>query len=228
QIIGEVTGVSADKIVIEHPDTKYTPNSGTTTASRQTVFAGEATRQAAMQLKEDLDYGYCLEELEDKEYIGEFDFKSDPMGSPKPNPVSHIAYGYATQLFVLDLEGKVVKVIAAHDIGKAINPMSAEGQVEGGVAMALGYGLTEDFPLKDGIPQAKLGTLGIFKAPQMPEITTHLVEKNLSHVSFGAKGIGEIVCTMGAPALQNAYYKKDSQFRCKYPLEDTYYRKPKA
>jgi len=82
--------------------------------------------------------------------------------------------------------------------------------------------------LKDGIPQVKLGTLGIFKAPQMPEITTHLVEKNLSQVSFGAKGIGEIVCTMGAPALQNAYYKKDGQFRCKYPLEDTYYRKPKA
>ncbi|HBE85547.1 MAG TPA: selenium-dependent xanthine dehydrogenase, partial [Lachnoclostridium sp.] len=145
----------------------------------------------------------------------------------KPNPVSHIAYGYATQLFVLDTEGKVVNVIAAHDIGKAINPLAAEGQVEGGVAMGLGYGLTEDFPLKDGIPQAKLGTLGIFKAPQMPPVDVRFIEKNPSDVAFGAKGVGEIVCVMGAPALQNAYFKKDGVFRYKLPLDNTFYRKPK-
>jgi CO/xanthine dehydrogenase Mo-binding subunit len=168
-----------------------------------------------------------LDDLEGKEYIGEFDYKTDPMGSEKPNPVSHIAYGYATQLFVIDKEGKVVNVIAAHDIGKAINPLSASGQVEGGVAMGLGYALTEDFPLKNGIPQAKLGTLGIFKAPQMPPVDVRLIEKNKSEVAYGAKGIGEIVCTMGAPALQNAYYKKDGKFRYNFPLEDTFYRKPK-
>jgi CO/xanthine dehydrogenase Mo-binding subunit len=214
--------------VVEHPDTKYTPDSGTTTASRQTVFAGEAARQSSLQLKADLDLGYSLEDLEGNEYIGEFDFKTDPMGSPKPNPVSHVAYGYATQLFVIDKEGKVVKVVAAHDIGKAINPLSATGQVEGGVAMALGYALTEDFPLKDGIPQVKLGTLGLFKSTQMPPIEVHLVEKNNSSIAYGAKGIGEIVCVMGAPACQNAYYKKDGVFRYSLPLENTYYRKPKA
>jgi CO/xanthine dehydrogenase Mo-binding subunit len=180
-----------------------------------------------MQLKADLDEGNTLMDLEGMEYIGEFDFKSDPIGSSKPNPVSHIAYGYATQLFIIDKEGKVVKVIAAHDIGKAINPLSATGQVEGGVAMGLGYALTEDFPLKDGIPQAKLGTLGIFKAPQMPPVEIHLVEKNDSDIAFGAKGIGEIVVVMGAPAIQNAYYKKDGTFRYNFPLDNTYYRKPK-
>lgn len=227
QVICETTGLTPDQIIVEHPDTKYTPDSGTTTASRQTVFAGEAARSSALRLKADLDSGYTLNDLDGKEYIGEFDFKTDPMGSAKPNPVSHIAYGYATQLFILDKEGKVVKIIAAHDIGKAINPLSATGQVEGGVAMALGYALTEDFPLKDGIPQAKLGTLGIFKAPQMPPVEVRLIEKNPSKVAYGAKGIGEIVCVMGAPACQNAYYKKDGIFRYRFPLEDTYYRKPK-
>jgi len=228
QMVCETTGFPPSMIVVEHPDTKHTPDSGMTTASRQTVFAGEAARQASIKLMAELAEGHTLADLEGKEYIGEFEFKTDPIGSPKPNPVSHIAYGFATQLFVLDREGKVVKVIAAHDIGKAINPLSATGQVEGGVAMALGYGLTEDFPLKDGIPQAKLGTLGILRAPQMPPVEVHLISKNTSEIAYGAKGIGEIVAVMGAPACQNAYYKLDGNFRTKYPLENTYYRKPKA
>ena len=228
QTICETTGLTPNKIIIEHPDTKYTPDSGTTTASRQTTFAGEAARQSSLKLRIDLDAGYTLEGLEGKEYIGEFEFKTDPIGSSKPNPVSHIAYGYATQLVIIDKDGKLVKVVAAHDIGRIINPLSATGQVEGGVAMGLGYGLTEDFPLKDGIPKAKLGTLGVFKAHQMPPVEVHLIEKNNPDgIAFGAKGIGEIVCVMGAPACQNAYYKKDGIFRYSYPLDNTYYRKPK-
>lgn len=227
QMICETTGLTPEQVIVEHPDTKIAPDAGTTTASRQTLFTGEATRQASLKLKADLDQGQSLSDLNGKEYYGEFDFKTDPIGSDKPNPVSHVAYGFATQLFILDKEGRVVKVIAAHDIGKAINPLSAEGQVEGGVAMALGYGLTEDFPLKDGVPQAKLGTLGIFKSTDMPEIETRFIEKNQSEFAYGAKGIGEIVCVMGAAACQNAYYKKDGRYRYNFPLEDTYYRKKK-
>jgi aldehyde oxidoreductase len=227
QMVCEVTGLLPSNIIVEHPDTRYTPDSGTTTASRQTVFAGEAARRAAIKLKMDLEKGNKLSDLEDKEYIGEFEYKTDPIGSSKINPVSHVAYGYATQLFILDKEGKVIKVVAAHDIGRAINPLSAEGQVEGGVAMGLGYALTEDFPLKNGIPQVKLGTLGLFKANQMPSVETYLLGKNNPDIAFGAKGVGEIVCVLGAPACQNAYYKKDGIFRYKYPLENTYYRKPK-
>jgi aldehyde oxidoreductase len=228
QVICETTGLTPDQVIVEHPDTKYTPDSGTTTASRQTTFAGEAAHQSSLKLKSDLDDGHTLEDLEVKEYIGEFEFKTDPIGSSMPNPVSHIAYGYATQLVIIDKDGKLVKVVASHDIGRIINPLSATGQVEGGVAMGLGYGLTEDFPLKDGIPQVKLGTLGVFRANQMPPIEVHLIEKNNpDSVAFGAKGIGEIVCVMGAPACQNAYYKKDGIFRYSYPLDNTYYRKPK-
>jgi selenium-dependent xanthine dehydrogenase len=228
QMVCETSGLRPDDLVIEHPDTLLTPDSGTTTASRQTTFAGEAARQSALKLKADLDRGAELKDLEGRFYTGEFDFKSDPIGSPKPNPVSHIAYGYATQLVVIDKAGKLVQVIAAHDVGRAINPLSVEGQVEGGVAMGLGYGLTEDFPLKDGIPQVKLGTLGLPKATFMPPIRTYLIEKNDPNgVAFGAKGVGEIVCCMAAPACENAYHKKDGIFRSKFPMEDTYYRKPK-
>ena len=228
QMVCEASGLGPDAVVVEHPDTELTPNSGTTTASRQTTFAGEAARQAGLKLKADLDQGRTLQELEGTLYLGEFDFKSDPIGSPKPNPVSHIAYGYATQLVVIDQEGKLVEVVAAHDIGRAINPLSAEGQVEGGVAMGLGYGLTENFPLKDGIPQVKLGTLGLPKATFMPPIRTIFIEKNDPNgVAFGAKGIGEIVCCMAAPACENAYHKKDGIFRTRFPMDDTYYRKPK-
>ncbi|MDR3670370.1 MAG: selenium-dependent xanthine dehydrogenase [Holophaga sp.] len=226
QIVCEVTGLARNQVEVEHPDTLLTPDSGTTTASRQTTFAGEAARVSSLKLKVDLDQGLSLAELEGRTYKGEFDFKSDPMGSPKPNPVSHIAYGFATQLVVVDGAGKLVEVIAAHDIGRAINPLSAEGQVDGGVAMGLGYALTEDFPLKAGIPQAKLGTLGIPKATFMPPVKVHLIEKNSTDgVAFGAKGIGEIVCCMAAPACQNAYYKMDGVFRYKLPMEGTYYRK---
>ena len=226
QIVCEVTGLTRDRIDVEPPDTLLTPDSGTTTASRQTTFAGQAARVAALQLKADLDQG--LAALEGRIYKGEFDFKSDPMGSPKPNPVSHIAYGFATQLVVLDRAGKLVEVIAAHDIGRAINPLSAEGQVEGGVAMGLGYALTEQFPLKAGIPQVKLGTLGLPRATFMPPVRTLLIEKNdPGGVAFGAKGLGEIVCCMAAPACQNAYYKLDGVFRNRLPLEGTHYRKAK-
>lgn len=60
---------------------------------------------------------------------------------------------------VLTAQGRLEKVTTAHDIGRAINPTGVEGQVEGGVVMALGYALTEDFPLEEGVPTAKFGTL---------------------------------------------------------------------
>ena len=77
-----------------------------------------------------------------------------------PNPKSHVAYGFATHVVVLDDDGRVKEVYAAHDSGKVVNPISIQGQIEGGVLMGLGYALTEDFPLKNGVPQAKYGTLG--------------------------------------------------------------------
>ncbi|WP_418677277.1 molybdopterin cofactor-binding domain-containing protein, partial [Akkermansia sp.] len=62
--------------------------------------------------------------------------KPDPLGAPGPNPVSHGAYCYATQVCILDDEGKIRQMVAAHDVGKAVNPLSIEGQIEGGVVMS--------------------------------------------------------------------------------------------
>lgn len=220
----ETTGLSAEDVLIAMPDTAITPNSGTSTASRQTTITGETVRRASLKLKEAME-GHSLEDLEGEEFYEEYLVVTDPMGSDKPNPVSHLAYGYATQVVFLDDDGKVKKVVAAHDVGRAINPVNVEGQIEGGVAMGLGYALTEDMKIEDGIPKARYGTLGLFRATDVPEIESILVEKNPSEIAYGAKGVGEITVIPAAPALQNAYYKRDGIFRTKLPLEHTAYRK---
>lgn len=143
-----------------------------------------------------------------------------------PFPKSHIAYGYATHVVILDEKGRVTEVYAAHDSGKVVNPISIQGQIEGGVLMGMGYALTEDFPLRDGVPQARYGTLGLLRAPQIPDIHAIYVEKEeLLPVAYGAKGIGEIAAIPTAPALQGAYYALDGIFRTKLPMEKTWYKK---
>lgn len=224
QIVCETTAIKPREVVIDFPDTMLTPNSGTTTASRQTVFTGEAVKIAAQKLKNELMHK-SLYELEGQEFYGEFMGITDPIGSEKKNPVSHVAYGYSTQVVVLDEKGKLMEVIAAHDVGKAINPINIEGQIDGGVVMGLGYALTEDYPLEDSVPTAKFGTLGLFRATEVPEIKTIIIEKNSSQLAYGAKGIGEITTIPTAPAVQAAYYRLDGIFRTKLPLTTTYYRK---
>lgn len=224
QMLCETTGLIADKVIVDSPDTGITPNSGTTTASRQTVFTGEATRVASLELKKQLETK-TLEELEGWDYEGQYSGITDKLGSDKPNPVSHVAYGYATQIVILDENGKVKKVTAAHDVGRAINPKALEGQIEGGVVMGLGYGLTEIMPIEKGVPKVKFGTLGLFRATNTPEIEAVIVEKNKEELAYGAKGVGEIVVIPTAPAIQNAYFKYDGEFRTSLPLQKTAYRK---
>jgi len=226
QILCQTLDITPDKVVYEAPDTRRTPDSGTTTASRQTTFTGEAVRVTALKVKEDLN-GRTLDALNGQEFYGEFSGVTDKMGSDKKNPVSHVAYGFATQVVVLDENGKLKKVVAAHDVGKAINPKNVEGQIEGGVVMGLGYALTEDYPLKNSVPTAKFGTLGLLRATAVPEIKAMVIEKNTNDLSYGAKGVGEITCIPTAPAVQGAYYKFDGVFRTKLPLGNTFYKKSK-
>lgn len=226
QILCQTLDITPDKVVYEAPDTRRTPDSGTTTASRQTTFTGEAVRVTALKVKESLN-GRTLDALNGQEFYGEFSGVTDKMGSDKKNPVSHVAYGFATQVVVLDENGKLKKVVAAHDVGKAINPKNVEGQIEGGVVMGLGYALTEDYPLKNSVPTAKFGTLGLLRATAVPEIKAMVIEKNTNDLSYGAKGVGEITCIPTAPAVQGAYYKFDGVFRTKLPLENTFYKKSK-
>jgi len=220
----ETTGLNAKDVIVEQPNTDISPNSGTSTASRQTVITGEATRKASLKLKEDL-IKFSLSELEGKEYYEEFTAITDPMGTKKKNPVSHIAYGYATQVVILDDDGKVCKVVAAHDVGKAINPSNVEGQIEGGVVMGLGYALTEDTKIVKGKPQTTYGKLGLWRSTDIPELETIIVEKNNVDIAYGAKGVGEIPLIPTSPATQLAYYKRDGIFRTSLPMNNTAYRK---
>ncbi len=224
QLVHEATGLEPELVEVAAPDTFLTPNAGTTTASRQTLFTGEAARQAALKLQQALDQA-TLSELEGQEFYGEYFGKTDPLSSDKLNPVNHVAFSYATQVVILNQAGKVEKVVAAHDIGRAINPKAIEGQVEGGVAMGLGYALREDFPLDKGVPKVKYGTLGLFRSTDMPEVETILIEKNPSSLAYGAKGIGEISTIPVAPAVAAAYYRYDGKIRRSLPLEGTAYRK---
>ena len=227
QVVSETTDLPAGEIEVGAPDTFLTPDAGTTTASRQTLFTGEAARRAALQLVEDMRH-FSLAQLEGKEYRGEYTAQTDPLNSPKPHPVNHVAFSYATQVVLLDDQGRVKKVVAAHDVGRAINPKAVEGQIEGGIAMGLGYALREKFPMEKGIPIARFGTLGLFRSIDMPEVEVILIGKNTSSLGYGAKGVGEIATIPTAPAVASAYHCYDGKVRFSLPLTDTPYQGNKS
>lgn len=225
-ILCVTTGISPDDVIVEAPDTDRTPDSGTTTASRQTVFTGEATHVAAQELKAVLDSGKTLKDLEGCEYYGEYHGITDPMGSDKPHPVSHVAYGYGACVATIDEKNFVSKMDVAFDVGRVINPKACEGQVEGGTLMGMGYGVTEDFKMDNGRVVTKYGTLGLLRAKQRPDITVHFVEKGTpDQMAFGAKGIGEIASIPMAPAISNAYRHIDKEERRRLPLQHTGYKR---
>ena len=226
QLCCELLGVKREDVVYERSNTFEAPDSGTTSGSRQTLITGEACRRACTDLKKALE-GKVLSDLNGTEYYGEYLAKTDPLGAPVPNPVSHVAYGYATQLCELDEDGKVKLLVAAHDVGKAVNPLSCEGQIEGGVVMSMGFALTEQYPLEDCKPTAKYGTLGLLKANQIPEIKAIVVEKPGLDVACGAIGIGEITSIPTAPAIADAYFRYDGKRRYSLPLEGTPYSRVK-
>ena len=224
-VCGE-TGVARDRVVYERSNTWMAPDSGTTSGSRQTLFTGEACIRACHDLREALKEK-SLTDLEGQEFYGEYLGKTDPLGANVPNPVSHIAYGYATQLCVLDKDtGRIKQIVAAHDVGKAVNPLSVEGQIEGGVVMSMGYALTERYPIDENCrPTAKFGTLGLLRANQIPEIQPIIVEKQGLKVGGGAIGIGEITSIPTAPAIADAYRRYDGELRTSLPLKNTPYAK---
>ena len=229
QMVAETLNLPKSKIVSMGSNSELAPDSGTTSGSRQTLISGEAIRRVSLELKKELEEaGGDLNKLNGRDYYAEYFEPTDKLGADVPNPKSHVAYGFATHLVILDDEGKVTKVFAAHDSGKVVNPISIQGQIEGGVLMSLGYALTEDFKLQDCVPKSKFGTLGLMKSTDIPEIHAIYVEKEeLLGVAYGSKGIGEIATIPTAPAVQNAYYKRDGKLRPKLPMDDTYYSNKK-
>ena len=226
QMIVTNTDLKREDIVYERSNTWIAPDSGDTSGSRQTMITGEACRRACVKLMQ-AKVGKTLADLKGQEFYGEYLAKTDPLGADVPNPVSHVAYGYATQLCILDKNtGYVEKIVAAHDVGKAVNPLSCEGQIEGGVVMSMGYALTEQYEIDAHCkPISRFGTLGLFRAHQTPEIKAIVLDKPGLDIACGAIGIGEITSIPTAPAIAEAYYRLDGERRFSLPLEHTPYER---
>ena len=190
---------------------------GQTTGSRGTLMAAGAVQQACAAALADgcrpgVDYH--------GEHVVDWTAK---LGDPDhPTPTIHAAFGYAAQLAIVDRDtGKVERVVAVHDVGKAVNPLLCVGQIEGSVHMGLGYALSEDFPTDPdtGFPEfSTLRQLGILRAKDVPEIDVQLVEVPQPRAPYGIKGVGEIGLVPTAPAVAAALHDLDGVWRAKLPM----------
>lgn len=219
QTLHQETGIDPETIEVK-VDTEAEMPTGMTTSSRATSLVGNAIIDASKRIREDLKHG-SLEQLSGRVYKGKYvcDWTCKP-GADTDQPVIHFAYGYATQVVILNDNGEIKKIIAAHDAGKIMNRMLFEGQIEGALHMGMGYALTEDLPMKDGRPLSlKFNDIGIIRASAMPEMEIIGVEEKDPVGPYGAKGIGEIGLVPTAAAIVNALYAFDGIKRTKLPVQ---------
>jgi selenium-dependent xanthine dehydrogenase len=197
---------------------------GETWASRATTLSCAAAQRAASKLATDLKQS-TLAQLVGREYGGDYvcDFTTKP-GTPAAleNPTTHLTFSYATQVVILGEDGRMERVVAAHDVGHAINPRLCAEQMEGGVHMGLGYALSENFTSTDGRPDSLLlRDLGILMAKDMPQVDVILIEVPDEVGGYGAKGVGEIGCVPTAGAVASALYSYDGIRRFRLPMDDS-------
>lgn len=224
QTLHEETGI--DPSIIEVVvDTQENVPTGMTTSSRGTALLGNAIINAATKIKETLcgnTIEKALDQLSGHVFKGKYvcDWTCKP-GENIQDPKIHFAYGYATQVVILNDDGRIRKVIAAHDAGRIMNPTLFEGQIQGSVHMGMGYALTEDLTMKEGkLRSTKFKDLGIIRSREMPEVEVIGIEAKDPHGPYGAKGIGEIGMVPTAAAIANAYTAMDGKKRTKLPLSE--------
>jgi xanthine dehydrogenase molybdenum-binding subunit len=213
QVAVEELGVEAERVRVV-VDTTRELGAGQTTGSRGTLMGAGAVAEA------------CREAIADGcrtgvDYEGEWVVDwTNSIGSVE-QPVIHSAFGYAAQLVVFDRDtADIVKVVAAHDVGRAVNPTLCAGQVVGAVHMGLGYALTEEFPADaDGRPtNMTLRSLDILRAKDVPPIEVHLVEVPQPRAPYGVKGVGEIGLVPTAGAVAAALHDLDGDWRTVLPM----------
>jgi len=219
QTLCQETGIDP-RIVRVRVDTASRQEAGMTTASRATSLVGNAVINAAARLRDDLKT-HTLAELAGRQYEGAWivDWTTKP-GKDHGKIVTHYSYSYATQLVILDEDGQIAKVTAAHDAGKIYNPTLFEGQLEGSLHMGLGYAISEDMPMEGGRPKTtRLRQMGILRAKEMPELEIIGIEVPDPYGPYGAKGVGEIGLVPTAAAVANALYTYDGVPRRTLPME---------
>jgi len=195
-------------------DTSRELGAGQTTGSRGTLMGAGSVADACRKACAD----GCRPGVD---YEGSYTVDwTNALGSTE-NPTIHSAFGYAAQMVVVDrATGAVDRVVAAHDVGKAVNPLLCEGQVLGAVHMGLGYALSEDFPTDDeGRPTAMtLRQLGIIRPKDMPPVEVILVERPQPRAPYGVKGVGEIGLVPTAGAVAAALHDRDGTWRTALPM----------
>ena len=214
QVAVEELGVDPERVEVL-VDTTRELGAGQTTGSRGTLMGAGSVADACRNALAD----GCRTGVD---YEGEYRVDwTNSINDGLDNPVIHSTFGYAAQLVVLDPEtGGVEEVVAAHDVGRAVNPMLCEGQVEGAVHMGLGYALTEGFPADgDSRPRnATLRSLGIIRPKDMPPVDVRLVESPQPDSPYGIKGVGEIGLVPTAGAVAAALHAHDGEWRSELPM----------
>ena len=195
---------------------------GMTTASRATSLVGNSTIAAAKSFKQALD-AEGIDALVGKTFEGSWtcDWTNKPGKDTGGKPIcTHYSYSYATQVAILNDDGRVKELVAAHDAGKVMNPMLFEGQIEGSLHMGLGYAISEDFVMEKGRPKStKFRDLGVLRARETPELTAIGVEVADEFGPYGAKGVGEIGLVPTAGAVANAFFSYDVERRRTLPMK---------
>jgi xanthine dehydrogenase molybdenum-binding subunit len=190
---------------------------GQTTGSRGTLMGAGAVKAACDAARA----AGCAPEVD---HLGEYRVDwTHKLGAPGiEHPIIHSTFGYAAQLVVADrATGAIERVVAAHDVGRAINPQLCAGQIEGSVHMGLGYALTEDFPADPATGFPTLDTLrglGILRAKDVPAIEVILVESPQPNAPYGIKGVGEIGLVPTAGAVAAALHEVDGRWRTTLPM----------
>jgi xanthine dehydrogenase molybdenum-binding subunit len=219
QIVCEELEVEPERVRIV-VDTEHDLDTGMTTASRATVLGGNAVVAAARKLRAARG-SRGLEQLAGREFSGEFvvDWTTP---NDADEPVTHLAYAWGTQVAILDEDGRLEQVVAAHDVGKALNPMLVEGQIEGGVHMGVSQALSEEYVVERCVPVTEtLKSLHIVPPTGMPDVACILVEEPQPEGPYGAKGVGEASLVPTAAAVAGALYAFDGVRRTQLPMKDS-------
>jgi len=216
QVAVEELGVKPEKVQVV-VDTTRELGAGQTTGSRGTLMgAGSVASACRAALEDGCKIGI--------DYHGEYAVDwTDSLNDGVENPIIHAAFGYAAQMIELDTQtGTVDRVLAVHDVGRAVNPQLCEGQVEGAVHMGLGYALTEGFPVDEDCrpTNATLRSLGIIRPKDMPQVDVVLVECAQPNAPYGIKGVGEIGLVPTAGAVAAALHDFDGQWRSHLPMQE--------
>ncbi len=202
----EELGIPIERVNVLLGDTDFCPDGGPTTASRQTFVSGNAVRLAARQAAEELAAA-------GDHVLVRYDYtapETQPLGTGGD---MHVAFSFGAQAALIEVdtntgEVHVRKIIAAHDVGRAINPLTLQGQIEGGIVMSIGFTLLEHYIQEDGKPWTNI--MARYKIPNIthtPAIISHIVEHEVSTGPYGAKGVGELPSIPTSPAITNAIYR---------------------